>query len=186
MFSSILIFVLIVIFLGILIFYKREMLLNVFSLNVASSANKFQEQLEEAADVIIQRLEERIIYLEEMLETADLKIIGLDEKIKIVNKLLEKETRDSTEILSQSMTNSSNFKSEETTVNNEKLNHMTVPLQEGNILGIDKFKEVARNNKRESVLALADQGHNSVEIAKITGISKSEIILLMQLNKRQK
>jgi hypothetical protein len=184
MFSSNLIFVLIIIFLVIFIFYKREMLLKVFSLNIASSANQFQEQLEEAADVVIQRLEERISYLEDILETADAKIMSLNEKIRIANKFLKQEAKDIAEVSIQSIPNSAEFKSEEITVIDEKLDYMTIPLKESNTLGIDNNKALARNSKRDSVLALSNQGHNSTEIAKITGISKSEIILLLQLNKK--
>ena len=85
MFSGNLIFLVIIIFLVVFIFYKREMVSKVFSLNVESSANKFQEQLEEAADLVIQRLEERINYLEDVLEIADAKILNLDEKIRKIN-----------------------------------------------------------------------------------------------------
>ena len=160
------------------------MLLKIFSLNVASSANKFQEQLEEAADAVIQRLEDRISYLEDVLATADAKITSLDEKIRTAKKILEKETKHSIKAPIQSITDSSEFKREEEIRTDEKLDHMAVPLKESNKLGMDNYKEIARNNKRDSVLALADQGYNSIEIAKITGISKSEIILLLQLNKR--
>jgi nitrogen fixation/metabolism regulation signal transduction histidine kinase len=184
MFSGSLIFVLIIIFLIIFIFYKREMLLKVFSLNVASSANQFQEQLEEVADGVIQRLEERISYLEDVLETVDAKIISLDEKMKAANKILEKETKDMIEVSVQSITDSSGIQREDATEIDGKLDYIAIPIKESNTLGIDNYKEIARKNKRDSVLALADQGYNSIEIAKITGISKSEIILLLQLNKR--
>lgn len=185
MFSGSLIFVLIIIFLVIFIFYKREMLLKVFSLNVASSANQFQNQLEEAADAVIQRLEERISYLEDVLETVDKKIISLDEKIKVASQILEQETKEVIAVPIQSIMNSSEPHREEMAVINEKLDYMAVPLkEENNILGIDNNKEIVRKNKRDSVLALADQGYNSIEIAKSTGISKSEITLLLQLNKR--
>lgn len=185
MFSGSLIFVLIIIFLIIFIFYKREMLLKVFSLNVASSANQFQEQLEEAADVVIQRLEERISYLEDVLATVDKKIISLDEKIKVASQILEQETKDVIAVPAQSIIDSSELQREEVTVIDEKLDYVAIPLnEEKNILGIDNNKEIARKNKRDSVLALADQGYNSIEIAKSTGISKSEITLLLQLNKR--
>jgi TolA-binding protein len=184
MFSSNLIFVLIIIFLAIFIFYKREMLLKIFSLNVASSANKFQEQLEEAAEVVIQRLEERISYLEGVIETADARIMSLDEKIKIANKYLKRETKDIIENPIQGISDFSEIKKEEKQIINEKLDHIAIPSQESNTLGIDNYKEIARNSKRDSVLTLSDQGYNSIEIAKITGISKSEIILLLQLNKK--
>lgn len=160
------------------------MVSKVFSLNVESSANKFQEQLEEAADLVIQRLEERINYLEDVLEIADAKILNLDEKIRKINAILEKEIKENFEVPIQTISNSIDSKIEEAKTSNEDINHIAIPLKDETISGTDNYKETARKNKRDSVLALADQGYNSIEIAKITGISKSEIILLLQLNKR--
>jgi hypothetical protein len=155
------------------------MLVKVFSLNVASSANQFQEQIENTADIVIQRLEERICHLESVLEAADAKIMSLDKKIMIAEEVLKKEIKDI--IPFENIANVSDAKREENLRIPTKSNDVAV---KNNTIGIDNYKEIARNNKRNSVLALADQGYSSVEIAKTTGISKSEIILLLQLNKR--
>lgn len=40
------------------------------------------------------------------------------------------------------------------------------------------------DDKRRLVLAMAEQGYNITEIAKVTGKGKGEIMLLLQLNKR--
>lgn len=158
------------------------MLVKVFSLNTASSANQFQEQIEQTADIVIQSLEERIRHLESILEVADAKIISLDKKITMAEKILKKEIEGI--IPSENVDNVSDSKKEEEngTIPTHKLHG--VAINKNNTIGIDNYKEIARNNKRNSVLALADQGYSSVEIAKTTGISKSEITLLLQLNKR--
>jgi hypothetical protein len=179
MVSNLFIFVLMIIFLILFVFYKRDMLVKVFSLNVASSANQFQEQIENTADIVIQRLEERICHLESVLEAADAKIMSLDKKIMIAEEVLKKEIKDI--IPFENIANVSDAKREENLRIPTKSNDVAV---KNNTIGIDNYKEIARNNKRNSVLALADQGYSSVEIAKTTGISKSEIILLLQLNKR--
>jgi hypothetical protein len=181
MVSNLFIFVLMIIFLILFVFYKRDMLVKVFSLNVASSANQFQEQIENTADIVIQRLEERICHLESVLEAADAKIMSLDKKIMIAEEVLKKEIKDI--IPFENIDNVSDAKREENLKIPTKSNDVAVAVK-NNTIGIDNYKEIARNNKRNSVLALADQGYSSVEIAKTTGISKSEIILLLQLNKR--
>lgn len=158
------------------------MLIKVFSLNAASSANQFQEQIEQTADIVIQSLEERIRYLESVLEVADAKIMSLDEKITMAEKVLKKEIKDI--IPSENIDNVSDSKKEENVTITNKLHDVAIATNKNNTIGIENYKEIARNNKRNSVLALADQGYSSVEIAKTTGISKSEIILLLQLNKR--
>ncbi|MDF2636155.1 MAG: hypothetical protein K0R78_3029 [Pelosinus sp.] len=159
------------------------MLVKVFSLNVATSANQFQEQIENAADIVIQRLEERIRHLENILEVADAKIISLDQKITMAEKVLGKEIKDI--LPSENIVNSANAKIQEhVKIPTTNVDEITVPIKKNNTIGMDNYKEIARNNKRNSVLALADQGYSSVEIAKTTGISKSEIILLLQLNKK--
>lgn len=159
------------------------MLVKVFSLNAASSANQFQEQIEQTADIVIQSLEERIRHLESILEVADAKIVSLDKKITMAEKILKKEIEDI--IPSENVDNVSDSKKEEEngTIPTHKLHDVAIAIK-NNTIGIDNYKEIARNNKRNSVLALADQGYSSVEIAKTTGISKSEITLLLQLNKR--
>lgn len=175
MFSNLFIVVLVIIFLIVFVLYKRQMLLNLFSLEIASSTTQFQEQIEETAEVVIQRLEEKIRYLEDILIAADAKIVGLDKKIMMAEKLLDKEIKD--DHLFRKLSNfSEKTKEENIETSSQQLN----PIQEP----IDNDKEIIRNHKRNSVLALAEQGYSSIEIAKTTGISKSEIILLLQLHKK--
>ncbi|AIF52095.1 hypothetical protein [Pelosinus sp. UFO1] len=185
MLSSVLVSILVIIFVILFIFYKRNMLLQVFSLNMKSSANQLQEELEKTADLVIQQLEERIKHLEELLETADTSIVLLDEKIRAANKPLEKKTEDRIDCPIEVISNPSEIKLEEDQKKEVKeLGQMAMPINGNQKIGVDNYKELARSNKRNTILSMADQGYSSTEIAKITGISKSEIILLLQLNKK--
>lgn len=182
MFSNLFIVVLVIIFLIVFVLYKRQMLLNLFSIEIASSTTQFQEQIEETAEVVIQRLEEKIRYLEDILIAADAKIAGLDKKIMMAEKLLDKEIKD--DHLFRKLSNfSEKTKEENIETSSQQLDPIQEPIDK-NYKVIDNDKEIIRNHKRDSVLALAEQGYNSIEIAKTTGISKSEIILLLQLHKK--
>lgn len=181
MFSNLFVIALVIIFLVIFVFYKRQMIVKMFSLNVASSTGQFQEQIEETAEFVIQRLEEKIRHLEELLAEADIKIAKLDARITMTEKVATKKTE--TGILFHKLSNFSE--------NNKRDNkdegpaHHLNSLQAASNTGIDQDKEAARIHKRNSVLALAKEGYSSIEIAKNTGISKSEIMLLLQLNKNR-
>lgn len=64
------------------------------------------------------------------------------------------------------------------------INNIAIATNEVAHLSIDNYKELARNDKRNSIIAMADDGYDITEIAQATGISKGEIMLLLQLNKR--
>lgn len=168
MFSSsiVVVFILLIIF----IFYKRDMLRQMFSIDTISPANRFQKQLEETADIVIKRLDEQINQLQYLLEEANEKITSLDNKIEVANKVLNKENNINKglnhSIISETTTNIARTKNEIATMN------------------IDCYKEMGRNDKRSSIIDMADLGYDITEIAKATGISKGEIMLLLQLNKK--
>jgi len=44
--------------------------------------------------------------------------------------------------------------------------------------------ELFSHDKKQLIMAMADQGYSVTEIAKATGLGKGEIMLLLQLNKR--
>jgi len=170
MFSSSLIvatFMLLVVF----IFYKRDMIKKFFSIDITSPTNQFQAQLEQIADTVIKRLEEQITHLEYLLEEANEKIVNLDNKIQIANEILNKENNNQQEslhtLIRSTVTPNTGLVANETTVMNS-----------------GKYKEMGRTNKRSSIIEMADLGYDITEIAKATGISKGEIMLLLQLNKK--
>lgn len=170
MFSSIIIIVVFILLLFFII-YKRDMLKQMFSINVTSPANRFQEQLEQTADIVIKRLEEQITHLEYLLEEANEKITCLDNKIQIANKILNKENNNVNESLNQSISSNGTTK-------------IGIVTNEITTMSIDNYKDMGRNDKRSSIIEMDDLGYDITEIAKTTGISKGEIMLLLQLNKK--
>lgn len=156
-------------------FYKRDMLVKMFSIDVTSSANRFQQQLEQTADIVIKRLEEQIIHLEYLLEEANEKITSLDQKIQDANKMLAKEI-------------STNVTIPDLMINERKIissNAMkNIESNEIANLSIDNDKETARHDKRNTIIEMAELGYDINEIAKATAISQGEIVLLLQLNKK--
>lgn len=156
-------------------FYKKEMLIKMFSIDVTSSANQFQQQLEKTADIVIKRLEDQITHLEYLLEEANEKIISLDEKIQAANRILSKESNETSSV--------SSILPEELTLTNS---HTTGNIKVNEIanLSADNEKETTRHDKRSAIIEMADLGHDITEIAKATGISQGEIRLFLQLNKK--
>jgi len=170
MFSIIMIvvaFILVVFF----VFYKRDMLIKMFSTDFLSPANRFQEQLEQTADIVIKRLEEQITHLEYLLEEANEKITSLDNKIQVANKILNKENNIIEEPLNPLISSDINT-------------NIGIITNEIATMSKDNYKDMGRNDKRSSIIEMANLGYDITEIAKNTGISKGEIMLLLQLNKK--
>jgi len=153
------------------IFYKRDMLMQMFPMAMTSPANRLQEQLEQTADIVIMRLEEQITHLEKLLAEANEKIISLDNKIQAANKILNKENNNIKGPLNP-------------LISSESTTKMAVIENEMKATSIANYKEMGRNDKRSSIIEMANLGYDVTEIAKNTGISKGEIMLLLQLNKK--
>ena len=170
MLSSILM-VVIFILVGFFIFYKRDMLIQMFPMPGISPANRFQEQLEQTADIVLKRLEEQIIHLEKLLEEANEKVTSLDNKIQVANKILNKEHN----IIKESLN---------PLLSSDSINNVKVIENEILMMSIDNYKEMGRSDKRNSIIEMATLGYDITEIAKTTGVSKGEIMLLLQLNKK--
>lgn len=151
-----------------LIFYKRELLIKMFSVNITSPTSQFQEQLEQTGDIVIKRLEEKIVQLEYLLEEANEKMISLDHKIKTADKILNKEQNEKNDI-STKIT---------------KVNHVENIKKEMTDLNSDLYRDLPRKDKRNLIIEMTDLGYDITEIAQATGISKGEIMLLLQLNKK--
>lgn len=158
-----------IIFILILIFYKRDFFIKNFSFNTISPSRRFQEELEQTGDLVIKRLEEQIVHLEYLLEEANEKMTLLDEKIQTANKILNKEYNEN-----RSMKIETNL----TAVNYSE--NVKKPFTD---LNIDLYRDMPRKDKRSLIVEMTDLGYDITEIAKATGISKGEIMLLLQLNK---
>jgi len=186
MFSSISIVIILFIFLLFFMFYKRDMLIKMLSIDVTSSTDRFQQQLEQTADIIIKRLEEQISHLEYLLEEANEKIINLDEKIQIANKVLKKEQEIPLFEKKNLIILDTTIEKQETVISNVITDRNTIVNEiETTSLSSDHDKEtyIMHTDKRSAIIEMADLGYDVTEIAKTTGISKGEIILLLQLNK---
>ena len=158
-----------IIFILILIFYKRDFFIKNFSFNTISPSRRFQEELEQTGDLVIKRLEEQIVHLEYLLEEANEKMTLLDQKIQTANKILNKEYNEN-----RSMKIETNL----TAVNYSE--NVKKPFTD---LNIDLYRDMPRKDKRSLIVEMTDLGYDITEIAKATGISKGEIMLLLQLNK---
>ena len=120
---------------------------------------------------VIKRLEEQITHLEYLLEEANEKITSLDNKIQVANKILNTENNNIKESLN-------------TLISSAETTNISIVANEIATMSIDNYKDMGRNDKRSSIIEMADLGYDITEIAKTTGISKGEIMLLLQLNKK--
>jgi hypothetical protein len=155
--------------------YKKDMLIKMFSLNAAVPANQFQQQLEETANLVIQRLEDQISHLEYLLQEADEKIAVLDERLQ------------HTEVIIKQLNNDDSFATihtEEMIVDSAETEVGLVENRQGDFVDKSQEKEIVNNDKHRLILAMADQGYNVTEIAKATSVGKGEVMLLLQLNKK--
>jgi hypothetical protein len=76
----------------VVVIIRRQLEKNKVSANsFDQSATRLQLQLEEAADVIIARMENHVNHLEFLIEEADNKIVELDHCIKTIEKLSKKQ-----------------------------------------------------------------------------------------------
>ncbi len=158
------------IFIVLLIFYKRDLFMKMFSGSVTSPTSRFQEQLEQTGDLVIKRLEEKIVQLEYLLEEANQKVTLLDHKIQMANKILDKEHTEKKYL--------------DTTTNVGTVKQVEVTKKAFTDLNIEHYRSMPRKDKRSLIIEMTDLGYDITEIAKATGISKGEIMLLLQLNKK--
>lgn len=168
------------------------MLIRLFTANVSSSANQFTENLEQTANVIIRRLEEEAAQLELLLEEAEMKIGMLSQQVEHANKIIDQMAelgnyQDRKNICSSY--NETAFDSEikkTQLASNERQMYAEDKQEPAGTIFRDAegmVKETAHNEKYRYVISMYEQGYNITEIAKVTGIGKGEIMLLLQLNK---
>ena len=188
----------------VLLFYKRDLFIKMFSIHLTSQTSRFQQQLEQTGDLVVKRLEEQIVHLEYLLEEANEKIISLEQKIETADKVLDKEydkkkfadlecllekANDKMIFLDQKieLVNSSLTKEHDIRVDIEEnvmeVNAMEHVKKEFTDLPIDLYRDMPRKDKRNLIIEMTGLGYDINEIAKATGISKGEIMLLLQLNK---
>ena len=156
------------------VFYKKDMLIKMFSLNAALPANQFQQQLEDTANQVIKRLEDQISHLEFLLQEADEKIAVLDERLQNAEVFLQAKNEPVPKLQSAAV---------ETDKLLETGTVLVEPKQQLDTIKKSHEKELV-NDKHRLILAMAEQGYNVTEIAKATGVGKGEVMLLLQLHKK--
>ncbi|MBP2642450.1 MAG: hypothetical protein H6Q67_337 [Firmicutes bacterium] len=174
MLTGIITFIIIVIFTVFFIIFKRNMLVKMFSLQASVPADELRQELEQTAEQIIRRLETQIAHLELLLEEADTKTDLLARQLKLAERYSLDE-----ELLMQ-------IASAKAETHGQKEDEK-VFLEEPNLsseLRVSEQREGLGADKRQMILAMANQGYNAMEIAKATGLGKGEILLMLQLNKK--
>lgn len=136
--------------------------------NLEESAAQVQLQLEDVADNVIKRIENRINHLELLIEEADEKINLLDEKIKLIGlkeTIIPKQpltVDQQTQSLADSSTGLQNLQTKP-------------PLVTKRVFHESKTNQL--------VMKLLDSGHSMEDIAKKTGMGKGAILLIKEMHK---
>lgn len=129
--------------------------------NFGDSASQLQAQLEDAADIIIERMEDHINHLERLIEQADERIIALNHKLAQVdalgNRALDMDVK--------------SVKKADISVCREK--------------ELKKI-EIKPTKINKMVFEMLDHGDTIDGIAKQTGLGKGAILLLEELYKSKK
>ncbi|MDT8901322.1 DUF6115 domain-containing protein [Anaeroselena agilis] len=171
MLTGTMVFVVIILFFVFFIVYKRGMIARMFTLNAASSAGEFQQELERTADAAIRRLETQIGHLEYLLDEADARIAELDKRLAA--------SRPADEPASPAASPAQEpAASVDVRLAAEPPPSQAAPIEE------QPARETPGADRRKLILSMAEQGYSVTEIAKMTGAGKGEIILLLQLNKK--
>lgn len=152
------------------VYYKRDMLIRLFTLQASAPSNELHEQLNKTADTIIKRLETEISHLEYLLVEAEAKTALLEKQLTAAEHMLK----------------SINFTESRSEATNQA--HLCEISNEQKTASQSEINTAARDQisveKRSLVTAMAEQGYTITEIAKSTGMGKGEIMLLLHLHKK--
>lgn len=159
------------------IFYKRDLVMRLFSVEAQTPANELQERLERTADNVIWRLEEKIAYLEALLKEADQKIELLESKV----------AQDGQNEAGDGPVSEISFMPPARAASLYQQNSLQPPKGKGEEPLRQETEPQGRpipQDKHKVIVAMAEQGFNVTEIAKAVGMGKGEIMLVLQLNKK--
>ena len=178
MLTGMIAFVVIILFFVFFVFYKRGMISRMFTLNAATSAGEFQQELERTADAAIRRLETQIAHLEYLLDEADVRIAELDGKLAASRQAPEPGAALTAAAppapLEQTPAASIDV----------RLAPEPPPVTAAAPAEEPPGRETPGADRRRLILSMSEQGYSVTEIAKTTGAGKGEIMLLLQLNKK--
>jgi len=172
-------FFILVVMVGVII--RRQLEKNKVSVNdFDQSATRLQLQLEEAADVIIARMENHVNHLEFLIEEADNKIVELDHRIKTVEELSQKQLIFEKQAIVHPI-NEVNPVTNHVEPIKEVVEHKTEITAKAMR---PKFvlKDSALNTE---VFDMLDKGCSLDQITKETGIGKGAIKLIKQMYKNK-
>lgn len=166
----------------VVVIIRRQLEKNKVSANsFDQSATRLQLQLEEAADVIIDRMENHVNHLEFLIEEADNKIVELDQRIKTMEELSQKQLVFEKQAAVHHI-NDVNPVTDHAETIKEVIEHKTEvtvkALQPKFVL-----KDSALNTE---VFDMLDKGCSLDQITKETGIGKGAIKLIKQMYKNKK
>lgn len=171
--------------------YKRQMIIKMFSLNVATMADEFRNEVEHTADKAVKRLEEQMTHLEYLLEEADNKIASLEEKLRQA-ELQQTQTASESDVeLSPLHLDILQSADSNHAVNSSASQHSLLPKDHDAVWPVSnqtlrqfvpQTADTAKE-KREQVINMHRQGFNVLEIAQATSMGKGEVMLLLELHK---
>lgn len=174
MFTGMIAFIVVILFFVFFAVYKRDMLVRMFTLNAATPAGEFRQELEKTADAAIRRLETQIAHLELLLDEADARIAELDARLQATEGLAPAGLPPA--------------QPQPATSVDVRLAPEPPPAVVAAAAPPPPEEPPARESpgadRRKQILAMAEQGYSVTEIAKSTGTGKGEIMLLLQLNKK--
>lgn len=182
MLTGMIVFIVIILFFVFFAVYKRDMLVRMFTLNAATPAGEFQQELERTADAAIRRLETQIAHLELLLDEADARIAELDARLQAVGNLPPAPAEAPRPVMPPWPTAAG------PATNAAKVDVRLAPEAPPVAAAAPPEESPARESlspdRRKQILSMAELGYSVTEIAKATGTGKGEIMLLLQLNKK--
>ncbi len=177
MLTGMIVFVVIILFFVFFAVYKRDMIVRMFTLNAATPAGEFQQELERTADAAIRRLETQIAHLEYLLDEADARIAELDSRLTA--------SRPAPEVVAPAVSASPAMPEQPPAASVDvRLAPEQPPATPAAFAEETPGREASGAERRRLILTMAEQGYSVTEIAKTTGAGKGEIMLLLQLNKK--
>jgi len=178
MLTGMIVFVVIILFFVFFVVYKRDMIVRMFTLNAATPAGEFQQELERTADAAIRRLETQIAHLEYLLDEADARIAELDGKLAASRQAAEPD------VALVAAAPAAPAEQPPAASIDVRLAPEPPPATPAAQAEDTPGREAPGGDRRKLILSMAEQGYSVTEIAKTTGAGKGEIMLLLQLNKK--
>lgn len=177
MLTSMIFSLLAVVFLVLFMLYKRRFFAGMLP-GAQPQLTELQQQLEQTADEVVARLENKIAHLEYLLESAEEKIARLEKltQASADGKISQAEEPHHGPVVPP--------KFEPVVLPPELPDILQKNIQDKDTPDNEQSPESTGDDKQGLVLAMTEQGYSVTEIAKATGKGKGEIMLILQLHKK--